>query len=138
MRPVCCYIGTQNVIDLCRRHGVGRLVFTSTAAVALQPYMGRTTFALVINQSESKVLPPASDAGFLVPGYPASKLRAEELVLAANGTPLADGKGRQIITHDLMLANTILFCRRPQASWPPWRSGRPSCTARRIRYSYPV
>lgn len=68
-------------------------MFTSSAAVTLQPYMGRATFALVINQSESKVLPPATDAGFLVPGYPASKLRAEELVLAANGTPLADGSG---------------------------------------------
>lgn len=86
--------GTQCIIDLCRRHSVGRLVFTSTAAVTLQPYLGRATFALVINQTESKATTPADDVdGFLVPGYPASKLRAEKLVLQANGTALNNGNG---------------------------------------------
>lgn len=65
--------------------------------VVLQPYMGRATFALLINQTESKAQPPADESGFLIPGYPASKLRAEKLVLLADGTPLAadgdDGKG---------------------------------------------
>lgn len=86
--------GTQHIIDLCLRHSVGRLVFTSTAAVTLQPYMGRATFALVINQTESKAQTPVDGVnGFLVPGYPASKLRAENLVLRANGTELANGNG---------------------------------------------
>lgn len=95
--------GTQVIVDLCRQHNVPRLVFSSTANVALRPYLGRATFAAIINQTESKALTPTMAAadgdsscagGFLIPGYPASKLRAEELVLQANGTPLANGSGK--------------------------------------------
>lgn len=89
--PKYFHTGTRNIIDLCRRHNVGRLVFTSSATVTLQPYMGRATFALIINQTESKAQPPAKESQMLVEGYPASKWRAEQLVLQANGAELEGG-----------------------------------------------
>jgi hypothetical protein len=50
--------------------------------------------AVIINQTESKALPPSCDKGqkLLLPGYSASKLHAEKIVLAVNGRPLANGK----------------------------------------------
>lgn len=56
--------------------------------------MGRATFALVINQTESKAKTPSVDNGFLVPGYPSSKLRAEKIVLAAYGATLGNRVGK--------------------------------------------
>jgi hypothetical protein len=73
--------------------GIPRLVFCSTSEVTLTPYLGGI-YALIINQTECKALPPNCDneRQLLLPGYPASKLRAEKLVLAANDRPLADGE----------------------------------------------
>lgn len=56
--------------------------------------MGRATFALVINQTESKAKTPSTDSGFLIPGYSSSKLRAEKIVLAAYGATLGNHVGK--------------------------------------------
>lgn len=74
------------------------MIFTSTSAVTLIPYMGRATFAIIVNQVESKAKTPTLDNGFLVPGYPASKLRGEKLVLGANGKQLENGEGVLLTT----------------------------------------
>jgi 3beta-hydroxy-delta5-steroid dehydrogenase / steroid delta-isomerase len=73
--------------------GIPRLVFCSTSEVTLTPYLGGI-YALIVNQTECKALAPScgNERQLLMPGYPASKLRAEKLVLAANGTPFADGE----------------------------------------------
>jgi nucleoside-diphosphate-sugar epimerase len=85
--------GTQNVVSLCVEMDIPRLVFCSTSEVTLTPYLGGI-YALIINQTECKALPPSCDneRRLLLPGYPASKLRAERLVLAANDRPLAGGQ----------------------------------------------
>lgn len=77
---------------MCLANNVGKLVFTSTSAVTLIPYMG-STMAVIVNQTEAKAKTPALDSAFLIPGYPASKLRAEKLVSNANGNMLQNGKG---------------------------------------------
>lgn len=66
-------LGTKNVIEGCRRHGVGRLVFTSSPSVV---YDGHDH--LGANES----LPYATR--FLC-HYPRSKALAEQAVLSANG-----------------------------------------------------
>jgi nucleoside-diphosphate-sugar epimerase len=73
--------------------GVPRLVFCSTSEVTLTPYLGGI-YAVIINQTEHKALPPSrgQERQLLLPGYPASKLRAENIVLAANNTLLANGE----------------------------------------------
>lgn len=58
------------------------------------PYMGKGTFAIIINQTESKAKTPSTEAGFLIKGFPSSKLRAEKIVLAAYGTELKSQKGK--------------------------------------------
>ncbi|PSN41461.1 3 beta-hydroxysteroid dehydrogenase/Delta 5--_4-isomerase type 3 [Blattella germanica] len=84
--------GTQNVISLCLEFRVPRLVFSSTTEVTLTPYFG-SIYSLVVNQTEKRALPPKTDNSLLLPGYPASKLRAERFVLDANGTPFPQGNG---------------------------------------------
>lgn len=66
-------IGTHNVIDACRRHGVGRLVFTSSPSVV---YDGHD------HCGADESLPYATK--FLC-HYPHSKALAEQAVLEANG-----------------------------------------------------
>jgi len=70
-------VGTRNVIDACHRHGVGRLIFTSSPSV---------TFAGVDQDgiAESEGYPPR----FLA-SYPATKAESERMALAANGDRLA-------------------------------------------------
>lgn len=85
--------GTKVVINLCIKYNIPRLVYTSTSAVTLMPYMGRATFSVIINQTESKAKTPSTDNGFLIPGYPSSKLRAEKIVLNSYGATLANGVG---------------------------------------------
>lgn len=99
--------GAQNVVSLCVEMGIPRLVFCSTSEVTLTPHLGGI-YALIINQTECKALPPSCDneQQLLLPGYAASKLRAEKLVLAANDTPLADGRGR---LHTVALRPTLLY-----------------------------
>ncbi len=70
-------VGTANVIAACRRGGVGRLVFTSTPSVvhSRRPIEGA---------DESLPYAERYDAP-----YPATKARAEQLVLAASDDALA-------------------------------------------------
>lgn len=72
--------------------------------------MGKATFALVINQTESKAKTPSTDSGFLIPGYSSSKLRAEKIVLAAAGTTLGNrvGKDKSISFKICIFENTTL------------------------------
>ena len=72
-------VGTQNVLDACRAHGIGRLVYTSTPSVthrATHPVEGGTAETV-----------PYGD-NFQAP-YASTKTIAEKAVLAANGPDLA-------------------------------------------------
>lgn len=72
-------VGTQNVLDACRTHGIGRLVYTSTPSVthrATHPVEGGTADTVPYGE------------GFKAP-YAATKTIAEQAVLAANGPSLA-------------------------------------------------
>lgn len=87
-------------MELCVEHNIKRLIYTSCASVCMVPFKGHSTFTLVINQTESKAPTPKYDAQnpsdfdkhFLIPGYSASKLRAETIVLNSNGTLLSNQK----------------------------------------------
>lgn len=70
-------IGTQNVIDACRQHGVSRLVYTSSPSVV---YAGYDECGV-----DESVPYPAT----YLTHYPRTKAEAERLVLAANGPQLA-------------------------------------------------
>ncbi|KAK3916356.1 3 beta-hydroxysteroid dehydrogenase/Delta 5--4-isomerase [Frankliniella fusca] len=86
---------TEAVVALCRRAGVPRLVFSSSVEVVLVPYLRNAlgtalgSYSVIVNQTEARAQPPA-DPDDLQP-FAASKLRAERVVLAANGSPLDDG-----------------------------------------------
>ena len=72
-------VGTQNVLDACRTHGIGRLVYTSTPSVThrkTHPVEGGTADNV-----------PYGD--HLKAPYAATKQVAEKLVLAANDATLA-------------------------------------------------
>lgn len=72
-------VGTRNVIDACRAHGIGKLVYTSTPSVthrATHPVEGGTAEAVPYGE------------GFKAP-YAATKAIAEKAVLAANDAKLA-------------------------------------------------
>ncbi|MET0893024.1 MAG: 2-alkyl-3-oxoalkanoate reductase [Pseudoxanthomonas sp.] len=72
-------IGTQNVLDACRRHGIGRLVYTSTPSVthrATHPVEGGTAENVPYGEN------------FQAP-YATTKAIAEKAVLAANDSTLA-------------------------------------------------
>ena len=72
-------VGTQNVIEACRIHGIGKLVYTSTPSVThrkTHPVEGGT--ADTVPYGEQLKAP-----------YAATKLLAEKLVLAANDMQLA-------------------------------------------------
>ncbi len=71
--------GTQNVLDACRTHGIGKLVYTSTPSVthrATHPVEGGSADTVPYGE------------GFKAP-YAATKLIAEKAVLAASGAELA-------------------------------------------------
>ncbi len=70
--------------------------------------MGRATFALVINQTESKAKTPSTDSGFLIPGYSSSKLRAEKIVLDAYGATLGNRVGMGYINQFSFLKSLCL------------------------------
>ncbi|XP_030373217.1 3 beta-hydroxysteroid dehydrogenase/Delta 5--_4-isomerase type 1 [Scaptodrosophila lebanonensis] len=88
--------GTRAVVDLCVLNNVKRLVYSSCASVCFVPFKGRSTFSAIINSTESKTDTPTlegsnlleQDKQFLIAGYAASKLRAENIVLNSNGAPL--------------------------------------------------
>jgi nucleoside-diphosphate-sugar epimerase len=69
--------GTENVLAACRRHGIGRLVFTSSPSVV---FGGRD-----IEGGDESLPYPERYAAI----YPETKARAERLVLAANDATLA-------------------------------------------------
>jgi nucleoside-diphosphate-sugar epimerase len=72
-------VGTQNVIDACRAHGIGRIVHTSTPSVthrATHPVEGGTADTVPYGE------------GFKAP-YAATKAIAEKAMLAANDADLA-------------------------------------------------
>lgn len=85
--------GTKNIINLCIKHNVPRLIYTSSASVTLTSYLGLAPFAVVVNQTESKTKTITKDQELLIPGYSVSKYRAEKIVLYANGTNLANDTG---------------------------------------------
>ncbi len=70
-------VGTQNVLDACRKHGVRRLVYTSSPSVVFD---GRDMEGV----DESTPYPTHYEAV-----YPRTKAEAERRVLAANGPDLA-------------------------------------------------
>jgi 2-alkyl-3-oxoalkanoate reductase len=70
-------VGTFNVLSACRKHGVPRLVYTSSPSVVFD---GRDMEGV----DESLPYPKHYDAA-----YPKTKAEAERLVLAANGPDLA-------------------------------------------------
>ncbi|MDP1799288.1 MAG: NAD-dependent epimerase/dehydratase family protein [Planctomycetaceae bacterium] len=70
-------VGTQNVLEACRHHGVARLIYTSSPSVV---YAGHDEAGL----NESTPYP----ATYLT-HYPRTKAEAERLVLAANGPTLS-------------------------------------------------
>ena len=70
-------LGTRNLLDACRRCGVGRLVYTSTPSVV---HAGRD----IAGGDESLPYPERFHAH-----YPRTKAEAERMVLAANGPDLA-------------------------------------------------
>ncbi|HET6426022.1 MAG TPA: NAD-dependent epimerase/dehydratase family protein [Planctomycetaceae bacterium] len=70
-------VGTQNVLDACRRHGVSRLIHTSSPSVV---YAGRDEAGI----DESTPYPQT-----YLTHYPRTKAEAERLVLAANGPTLS-------------------------------------------------
>ncbi len=72
-------VGTQNVLDACRHHGIGRLVYTSTPSVT-----HRATHPVEGGTAES--VPYGED--FQAP-YAETKTIAERAVLAASGPQLA-------------------------------------------------
>jgi len=72
-------VGTQNVIEACRVHGIGKLVYTSTPSVthrATHPVEGGTAESVPYGEH-------------LKAPYAATKLLAEQLVLAENDAQLA-------------------------------------------------
>lgn len=70
-------IGTRNVIDACRRHGIPKLIYTSTPSVV---HAGGDLEGV----DESVPYPDHFEAH-----YPATKAEAERAVLAAHGPALA-------------------------------------------------
>ncbi|WP_193776043.1 NAD-dependent epimerase/dehydratase family protein [Streptomyces sp. E2N166] len=70
-------VGTRHVIAQCRAHGVRTLLYTSTASVVFRP-------GGLEGVTESIPIAPRHLAA-----YPATKARAEALVLAAHGPELA-------------------------------------------------
>lgn len=70
-------------------------LFSSTLFSSV-PYMGKGTFTVIVNQTENKAKPAGCDSQFLIPGFPASKLRAEKLVLSSYGRRLSNGEGKVI------------------------------------------
>ncbi len=101
-------VGTVNVIDACVQQGVRRLVYSNTVDTAIG-------YDDIVDGDESTPVPET----LLFDGYAETKLRAERLVLAANGRLLAGGKGsggfffvprftNKILSRNLALNNAVL------------------------------
>lgn len=75
---------------------MSRLIYTSSASVALSGYLGKAPFAVVVNQTESRIKPASCDSDLIIPGYAVTKNRAERIILGGNGANLANGTGNFI------------------------------------------
>ncbi|XP_049290446.1 3 beta-hydroxysteroid dehydrogenase/Delta 5--_4-isomerase [Anopheles funestus] len=84
--------GTARVIELCRKYSVPRFVFASDCLIHMTPYLGKANFTIICNQTEPKTKVPTKDSEFQIPGYAASKWRAECFAIEANDTLLANGE----------------------------------------------
>ena len=76
-------LGTSTLLEACLAKRVPRLIFTSTIDVVVGDDDIR---------GGNETLPVPDK--FLFPGYPATKLRAEQLVLNANGASFSSGESR--------------------------------------------
>ena len=65
----------------------------------MTPYMG-ANFTVICNQTEPKTYLPQKEKEFQIPGFPSSKAKAENIVLKANGMPLANSNGMFIYEVD--------------------------------------
>ncbi|XP_075217878.1 3 beta-hydroxysteroid dehydrogenase/Delta 5--_4-isomerase type 1 [Lycorma delicatula] len=85
--------GTKNIIELCVEFNIPHLVFTSSTEITMTPYsrLPIGLFSVVVNQTEVRVKTPDDPLNLLFPGYPASKLKGEQIVLAADNTYLRNG-----------------------------------------------
>lgn len=86
------------MVILCLECNIPRLIYTSSASVALRSYLGKAPFSVVVNQSErDKCLESnKNDSDLIIPGYAVTKLRAERIVLGANRSNLANNLGELI------------------------------------------
>ena len=106
-RPDVTTAGTANVIDACIANSVPRLVLTSTESVVIG-------YDDIIDGDET--LPEPRD--FLFPGYSDTKIRAEKMVLSANGTQLSNGRNAihivplSCILKHILITDCCFECRR--------------------------
>ncbi|XP_015114386.1 3 beta-hydroxysteroid dehydrogenase/Delta 5--_4-isomerase type 1 [Diachasma alloeum] len=81
---------TENVVKLCIEQNVQRLIYCSTTEVTLRSYIKGGIVAMVIYEKESKLGTPDENR-LMMGAYAVSKLRAEKIVLKANGKLLRNG-----------------------------------------------
>ncbi|XP_014240127.1 3 beta-hydroxysteroid dehydrogenase/Delta 5--_4-isomerase type 1 [Cimex lectularius] len=86
--------GTRNVIEACLENKVSSLIYTSSAEVCMKPYFNNGFFSIIINQTESKELPPMEEDQLVFGSYAASKLKGEELILSADNMRHFSGDSR--------------------------------------------
>ncbi|KAL1140994.1 hypothetical protein AAG570_000920 [Ranatra chinensis] len=98
--------GTRNIVKLCLKYEIRTLIYTSSAEACIKPYFRSGFFSLIINQTESKALPPNNSSQFVFGSYAESKLKAEILVLAADNTPFSSGRGN---LHTLAIRPTLMY-----------------------------
>jgi hypothetical protein len=83
----------QNTKNYNKKNSPFPLSFISFYSV---PYMGKGAFAIIVNQTENKAKTASCDDQFFIPGFPASKLRAEKIVLSSHGRKLSNGTGKSM------------------------------------------
>ncbi|XP_063975948.1 3 beta-hydroxysteroid dehydrogenase/Delta 5--_4-isomerase type 1 [Diachasmimorpha longicaudata] len=81
---------TENVVKLCIDQNVQRLIYCSTTEVTLRSYIKGGIVAMVIYEKESKLRTPDDESRLMMGAYAVSKLRAEKIVLEANGELLSN------------------------------------------------
>ncbi|XP_024941880.1 3 beta-hydroxysteroid dehydrogenase/Delta 5--_4-isomerase type 1 isoform X4 [Cephus cinctus] len=84
-------LATENLINLCLEESVPRIVHCSSSEVTLQSYIKGGIVALVIYSQESKMKIPNDENRLIFGEYAASKLRAEKLILDADGSNMKNG-----------------------------------------------
>lgn len=84
-------LATENLLKLCIEEGVKSFIYCSTTEVTLQSYGKGGVISIVIYANETTTGTPENENKLIFGEYAASKLRAEKLVLQANGKALANG-----------------------------------------------